>query len=105
MYEDGKIYLGTSRHPDDSIGKGEYLNLYDIEFDKPDVHVTKKDDVYYYFAQGPFEGDLEIRGLEDKKYKASDLFTKEFISIVDGPVAKINLKRDGNVHLKVEAVN
>jgi DNA helicase HerA-like ATPase len=27
MYEDGKIYLGTSRHPDDSIGKGEYLNL------------------------------------------------------------------------------
>ncbi|MCP4182361.1 MAG: DUF853 domain-containing protein [Hyphomicrobiales bacterium] len=27
MYEDGKIYLGTSRHPDDSIDKGEYLNL------------------------------------------------------------------------------
>ena len=27
MFEDGKIYLGTSRHPDDSINKGEYLNL------------------------------------------------------------------------------
>ena len=27
MYEDGKIYLGTSRHPDDKINKAEYLNL------------------------------------------------------------------------------
>ncbi len=27
MFEEGKIYLGTSRHPDDSINKGEYLNL------------------------------------------------------------------------------
>ncbi|PCJ83898.1 MAG: ATP-binding protein, partial [Hyphomicrobiales bacterium] len=27
MFEDGKVYLGTSRHPDDSINKGEYLQL------------------------------------------------------------------------------
>lgn len=27
MFEDGKIYLGTSRHADDTINKGEYLNL------------------------------------------------------------------------------
>ena len=65
----------------------------------------KEDDVFYFFAQGPFEGDFEIRGLEEEKYKVNDLFTKEFISIVDGPVAKLNLQRDGNVHLKVEVVN
>ena len=27
MLENGRIYLGTSRHPDDSINKGEYLDL------------------------------------------------------------------------------
>lgn len=27
MLEEGRIYLGTSRHPDDRINKGEYLNL------------------------------------------------------------------------------
>ena len=27
MFEDGKIYLGTSRNPDDSLQKPEYLNL------------------------------------------------------------------------------
>lgn len=27
MLEDGKIYLGTSRNPDDSLNKAEYLNL------------------------------------------------------------------------------
>ncbi len=27
MIEDGRIYLGTSRHPDDAINRAEYLNL------------------------------------------------------------------------------
>ena len=27
MLEDGRVYLGTSRHPDDSINRGEYLEL------------------------------------------------------------------------------
>lgn len=27
MLEDGKLYIGTSRNPDDSINKGEYLDL------------------------------------------------------------------------------
>ena len=27
MLEDGKIYVGTSRKPDDAINKGEYLDL------------------------------------------------------------------------------
>ncbi len=27
MLKDGQIYLGTSRNPDDSINKAEYLNL------------------------------------------------------------------------------
>lgn len=90
---------------EEQIYKGEYLNLYDIEFDNPDVHVTKKGGVYYFFAPGPFEGKLELRGLEDKKYKVNNLFTKEFISNVEGPVDHINLKREGNVYLKVESAN
>lgn len=90
---------------DEKIYQGEYLNLYDIEFDEPDVHVTKNNGIYYYFAPGPFEGEFEIRGLESRTYMVNDLYSKDSISIVEGPVAKINLKRDGNIYLKVEAEN
>ena len=27
MIKDGELYIGTSRNPDDSLNKGEYLNL------------------------------------------------------------------------------
>ena len=27
MLQDGKLYIGTSRKPDDTINKGEYLDL------------------------------------------------------------------------------
>ncbi|MBC7312348.1 MAG: DUF853 family protein, partial [Rhizobium sp.] len=27
MLQDGKLYIGTSRNPDDSLNKGEYLDL------------------------------------------------------------------------------
>jgi len=90
---------------EEQIYKGEYLNLYDIEFDNPDVHVTKKEGAFYFFAQGPFDGVLELRGLGEGKFEVHDLYTKEFISIVKGPIAKINLKRDGNIYLKVTSVN
>ena len=89
----------------EQIYKGEYLNLYDIEFDNPGFHVTKKNGVFYFFAQGPFDGEIELRGLNAEKYKVSDLYTKAFIKLVDGPLAIINLKRDGNIYLKVEVVN
>ncbi len=90
---------------EEQIYKGEYLNLYDIEFDKPEVHVTKRNGVYYYFVVGPFDGELELRGLEAKKYNISDLYSKEFIKKVDGSFANIKLKSDSNIYLKVEAVN
>lgn len=92
-------------YKEEQIFKGEYLNLYDIEFDKPDVHVTKKNGVLYYFAPGPFNGSLELRGLAEGLYNVSDLFTKEPIAAIEGPSAKINLKREGNIYLKVEVVN
>lgn len=90
---------------EEQIYKGEYLNLYDIEFDNPDVHVTKKDGIYYFFAPGPFEGNLELRGLKAEKYNVSDLYTSELIATIVGPLAKINLKRNNNIYLKVKTVN
>lgn len=89
---------------EEQIYKGEYLNLYDIEFDKPSVHVTKNNNIYYYFAQGPFEGELEIRGLEDAKYKVSDLYSKEFIANIKGPLATVDIKKESNIYLKVEVL-
>ena len=90
---------------EEEIYKGEYLNLYDIEFDKPETHVTKRNGIYYYFIVGPFDGELKLRGLEAKKYNISNLYSKEFIKKVDGPIATIKLKSNSNIYLKLEAIN
>ena len=89
---------------EEQIYKGEYLNLYDIEFDNPDVIVTRKDDVFYYFAPGPYNGNLELRGLENGKYEIHDLYSKELVANVDGQDAKVNISREGNICLKVKPV-
>ncbi|MCB0283526.1 MAG: alpha-galactosidase [Calditrichaeota bacterium] len=56
------------------LPKGHYLgNLYDIGFDKPETHVVKKGDAYFYaFYEKEFAGRLEIRGLENGKYNVTD---------------------------------
>ena len=90
---------------EEQIYKGEYLNLYDIEFDKPETHVTKRKGIYYYFIVGPFDGELKLRGLEARKYNISNLYSKEHIKKVDGPLATIKLKSNSNIYLKLEAIN
>ena len=88
----------------EQIYKGEYLNLYDIANDYPEIHVTKKDNALYYFAQGPFQGEVELRGLESKRYQISDISANENIATVEGPNAKISVTVDGNINLKAEII-
>jgi len=49
------------------LASGEYLNLYDIAFDKPEAHVVRKGDSLYYgfFATyWPVSRRIELRGLD-----------------------------------------
>lgn len=48
------------------LSLGDYLNLYDIGFDRPEGHVIRKDGALYYafYADRWDVGRIELRGLE-----------------------------------------
>ncbi len=48
------------------LSQGDYLNLYDIGWDKPETHVISKDDALYYafYADKWQGGEIRLRGLE-----------------------------------------
>jgi len=54
---------------DKMLSKGNYIGeLYDIGYDRPEAHVIQKGDTLYYaFYANEFEGNLELRGLDDNK--------------------------------------
>ncbi|HUU28413.1 MAG TPA: alpha-galactosidase [archaeon] len=69
-----KRWLGMYRKM--GLAWGEYLNLYDIAFDKPEAHVVRKDNKLYFgfFAdQWSRAEPLVLRGLEQgKTYRVRD---------------------------------
>lgn len=80
-----KKWLGI--YNDKMLSKGEYLNLYDLTFDKPEAHVIKKDEkMYYAFYADEWSGEIELRGLEkDKQYTVCEYANEEKkIYTVDG---------------------
>ncbi len=82
----------------EKLSEGQYLNLYDIAFDKPETHVIKRGDIYYYsfFADGSFEGNVELRGLPKGDYKAFDLYTGKFLAAIKSstPFLKLSFAHD-----------
>jgi len=68
------------------LSNGEYLNLYDIAFDKPETHCIIKDNTLYYsFFEDDsyFDGVVEFRGLkEGKLYQIKNEITKEDLGII-----------------------
>lgn len=73
------------------LSKGNYLNLYDIVYDKPESHVIQKEKNFYYaFYADEWQGPVELRGLENKEYKVYDYVNGVDMGTVTGPVGKIN---------------
>ncbi len=73
---------------------GDYMgSLYDIGFDRPETHAIKKDNkMYYAFYANSFNGDVELRGLENKPYKVVDYENDKEYGTVQGPVAKLPIE-------------
>ncbi|MBN2410237.1 alpha-galactosidase [candidate division KSB1 bacterium] len=85
-----------------TLSNGEYLNLYDIAFDKPETHVVKKDNIMYYAFYAPeWDGDVEFRGLDDRDYIIYDYTNDEEIGKVNG---NSKLKVHFENHLLVKAI-
>jgi alpha-galactosidase len=60
------------------LSTGDYLNLYDIAFDKPETHVISKEGKMYYafYADKWDGGEIELRGLENRSYIVREYTTE-----------------------------
>jgi alpha-galactosidase len=58
------------------LPQGRYRGeLYDIGFDKPEAHVVEKSGrLYYAFFARHFDGPIQLRGLENRRYQIKDYF-------------------------------
>jgi len=75
------------------LSSGEYLNLYDIAFDKPEAHVVRKNGSFYYafFAErwGRLK-PLKLKGLEQgKTYKVTDYANGVDLGTVQGEKSEL----------------
>jgi alpha-galactosidase len=78
-------------------------DLYDIGFDRPEAHAILKDGkMYYAFYADTYRGDVELRGLGEKRYRVSDYVNQLDYGLVKGPAAKIKVRFDK--YLLIEAV-
>jgi len=81
------------------LSKGEYLNLYDIAYDKPEAHVIQKGDTLFYaFYANEWTGNIELRGLDKNKEYTVCEYTSDTKNTykVNGsnPVIKPSFKRN-----------
>jgi alpha-galactosidase len=74
------------------LSRGNYLGeLYDLGFDRPEAHAIAKDGkLYYAFYAAHFNGTLELRGLEDKRYAVYDYVNNQDFGVVLGPVGQLD---------------
>ena len=95
-----------SFYKDEKLKDAKYVNLYDIAYDKPETHLLKKENEYYYsFFAKDFSGKVELRGLEKGDYKVQDINNdKKLVDLSsDDPYVKINFK--SNLLLKVSKID
>ena len=86
------------------LSKGEYLNLYDLTFDKPETHVVRKDNRLYYafYADKWNGGSITLKGLENKKYTVCEYTGDDMKTyILDGSNPVITPSFEGSYLIEV----
>lgn len=92
-------------YEENMLPKGNYRGeLYDIGYDRPEAHAVQKENTMYYaFYAESFNGELELRGLEEgRSYKVRDYFNDTEKGTVTGPQGKLQAEFEGS--LLIEAV-
>jgi alpha-galactosidase len=85
------------------LSKGDYINLYDVIYDKPETHlISKGDTLYYAFYADEWKGDIELRGLKNRKYNVVDYENNLDLGVFKGP--KVNITASFKGHLLIECV-
>lgn len=77
------------------LSSGEYVNLYDIAFDKPEIHVVRKGEALYYgiFADlWPKNRPIELRGLHKEiSYDVYDYANNRPLGVISGSEARLSI--------------
>jgi alpha-galactosidase len=83
-----------------AVYRGE---LYDIGYDRPETHAIQKGDTLYFaFYADEWNGEMELRGLEKKKYNVIDYVNNKKLDTINGDLPKV--KFSFNKHLLIKAV-
>ncbi|MFH1965773.1 MAG: glycoside hydrolase family 36 protein [Acidobacteriota bacterium] len=81
--------------------------LYDIGYDKPEAHAVQKDEVMYYaFYAESYDGELELRGLEEGlTYNVRDYYNDTGKGSVSGPEGKLQVSFSGSLLLEAVPID
>ena len=88
------------------LGHAEYVNLYDLAFDRPEVHVLRKGrDLYYGIFADVWPRDkykIELRGLDkDMTYEVYDYANRRALGTVKGEKPLLNMAFKESLLLRV----
>ncbi len=91
------------------LARAEYVNLYDLAFDRPEGHAIRKANEMFYgfFAEAwPANRPIELRGLDAKKdYQVLDYQNGRSLGTVKGNQPQIKVPFKGNLLLRVSPVS
>ena len=88
-----------------NLARGEYLNLYTWGYDYPEAHVIRQNDALYYafYADEPFDGEIELRGLDKEATYTAVEYTadvpREFVVKGNAPVIQVSFEKNYLVKL------
>jgi alpha-galactosidase len=87
------------------LGRAEYVNLYDLVFDRPEVHVVRKGEALYYgiFAEvWPRNRSIELRGLaKETEYEVYDYANRRELGKVNGSRPQLRIAFKESLLLRV----
>ena len=91
------------------LSQAEYVNLYDLAFDKPEVHVVRKGQEMYYgiFADvWSRRRPIELRGLDkEKTYEVYDYGNRRELGTVKGSEPYLRIAFKDSLLLRVRPAN
>jgi alpha-galactosidase len=87
------------------LSRGTFLNLYNYGFDVPEGYAIRKDGVMYYsfFSARPFQGEIELRGLEPGRYRVRDYVNGKDLGEVNSGSPRLAVSFDRELLLEADA--
>ena len=97
------------------LSKGNFLDLYVYGYDLPEGYAIEKDGIFYYAFYAPeragkakagsvtpayWDGEIELRGLSDKRYRVRDYVNSKDYGTLSGPTAHLHVDFQNNLLLQ-----